>query len=96
MNHLTKYAITAALAVTGTVAAAAASSAMPMVSLAQPAAPALVEHVAWGCGPGWHPNPWGRCVPNRVVVYPGYYYGWHRPAYRVWHPHHVWHRRHHW
>jgi hypothetical protein len=90
MNYLTKYAITAALAVTGTVATVAASSAMP---LAQPAAPALVEHVAWGCGPGWHPNPWGRCVPYRVVVYPRYYYR-HDPAFYVGHPHHHWHRWH--
>jgi hypothetical protein len=94
MNYLTKYAITAALAVTGTVATVAASSAMPLVSLAQPAAPALVEHVAWGCGPGWHPNPWGRCVPYRVVVYPRYRY-WHGPAFYVGHPHHHWHRWHH-
>ncbi|WP_370880064.1 GCG_CRPN prefix-to-repeats domain-containing protein [Labrys monachus] len=27
----------------------------------------LVIKVAGGCGPGWHPNPWGRCVPNRRV-----------------------------
>ncbi|MBN9222669.1 MAG: hypothetical protein J0I79_32450 [Mesorhizobium sp.] len=95
MLHLTKYAITAALAVTGTVATAAASSAMPMVPLAQPAAPALVEHVAWGCGPGWHPNYWGRCVPYRVVVYPRYYWG--GPGYYYgWHPHHYWHRWRHW
>ena len=56
MNRLTKYAIAAALAVTGTVATVAASSATPMVPPA-PVAPALVEHVAWGCGPGWHHNP---------------------------------------
>ena len=94
MNRLTKYAIAAALAVTGTVATVAASSAMPMAPLA-PAAPALVEHVAWGCGPGWHPNPWGRCVPNHVVVYPRYHYR-HGPAFYVWHPHRHWHRWHRW
>ena len=92
MNYLTKYAITAALAVTGTAAMVAASSAMPLAPLA---APALVEHVAWGCGPGSHPNPWGRCVPNRVVVYPRYYYR-PGPAFYVWHPHRHWHRWHHW
>ncbi|TPN36617.1 hypothetical protein FKO01_08595 [Mesorhizobium sp. B2-3-3] len=95
MFHLTKYAITAALAVTGTVATTAASPAMPMVSLAQPAAPALVEHVAWGCGPGWHPNRWGRCVPYRVGVYPRYYY-WNGPGFHARHPHHRWHRWHRW
>jgi hypothetical protein len=29
---------------------------------------------AGGCGPGWHPNPYGECRPNRgpaVVVEPG-------------------------
>ncbi|RVD34098.1 hypothetical protein EN746_36480, partial [Mesorhizobium sp. M8A.F.Ca.ET.023.02.2.1] len=72
MNRLTQYAAAAVLALTGTAATVATSAAMPMV--AQPAAPALIEHVAWGCGPGWHPNPWGRCVPNRVVVYPRYRY----------------------
>jgi len=92
MNYLAKYAITAALAVTGTAATVAASSAMPLAPLA---APAVVEQVAWGCGPGWHPNPWGRCVPNRVVVYPRYY-NWHGPAYYAWHPHRHWHRWHRW
>ncbi|TPM92898.1 hypothetical protein [Mesorhizobium sp. B2-1-3A] len=92
MNYLAKYAITAALAVTGTAATVAASSAMPLAPLATPA---VVEQVAWGCGPGWHPNPWGRCVPNRVVVYPRYYY-WHGPAYYAWHPHRHWHRWHRW
>ncbi|WP_342107954.1 GCG_CRPN prefix-to-repeats domain-containing protein [Methylobacterium sp. SI9] len=24
----------------------------------------LIERVAGGCGPGFHPNPWGRCRPN--------------------------------
>ncbi|TXM92679.1 hypothetical protein FV232_04620 [Methylobacterium sp. WL30] len=24
----------------------------------------VIEHVAGGCGPGFHPNPWGRCRPN--------------------------------
>jgi hypothetical protein len=92
MNHLIKYAAAATLAVSGTVATAATSNAMPIVSVARPAAPALVEHVRWGCGIGWHPNRWGRCVPNRVVVRP--YYG-HGPAFYAWHPHHHWHRWHH-
>ncbi|RWF46625.1 MAG: hypothetical protein EOS46_16560 [Mesorhizobium sp.] len=93
MNRLTQYAAAAVLALTGTAATVATSAAMPMV--AQPAAPALIEHVAWGCGPGWHPNPWGRCVPNRVVVYPRYRY-WHGPAYYGWPPHRHWHRWHRW
>ncbi|TGQ56795.1 hypothetical protein EN836_03025 [Mesorhizobium sp. M1C.F.Ca.ET.193.01.1.1] len=91
MNGLTKYSLAAALAVGG-VATASAASAMPIAPVA---APAIVEHAAWGCGPGWHPNPWGRCVPNRRVIYPGYYY-WGGPSVYigpVWHP---WHRYHHW
>ena len=72
--------------------AAGAASAMPMAPVA---APTLVEHVAWGCGPGWHPNHWGRCVPNRRVAYPSYYY-WGGPSIYIgptWHP---WHRYHYW
>ncbi|TPJ27707.1 MULTISPECIES: hypothetical protein [unclassified Mesorhizobium] len=90
MNSLTKYSIAAALAIGGT-AAASAASAMPIAPVAP--SPALVEHVAWGCGPGWHPNHWGRCVPNRRVIYPGYYY-WGGPRVYigpVWHPYHRWH-----
>ena len=87
MNSLMKYSIAAALAIGGT-AVASAASAMPIAPVAQ--APAMVEQVAWGCGPGWHPNYWGRCVPNRRVVYPGYYY-WGGPRVYigpVWHHHH--------
>jgi hypothetical protein len=90
MNSLMKYSIAAALAIGGT-AAASAASAMPIAPVAP--APALVEHVAWGCGPGWHPNYWGRCVPNRRVIYPGYYY-WGGPRVYIgpaWHPYHRWH-----
>ncbi|TXN75522.1 hypothetical protein FV228_03625 [Methylobacterium sp. WL18] len=36
---------------------------------------ALIEHVARGCGPGFHPNPWGRCRPNDR----GYGYGYGGP-----------------
>lgn len=90
MNRLTRYSIAAAFAFGGTVAAGAAS-AMPIAPVT---APAVVEHVAWGCGPGWHPNPWGRCVPYRRVIYPGYYY-WGGPRVYigpVWHrPYHRWH-----
>ncbi len=91
MNRLIQYAAAATLALTGTVATAATSNAMPIVSLAQPVAPALVEHVRWGCGVGWHPNRWGRCVPNRVIVH-RYVHG---PVFHVWHPHDHW-QHHHW
>ena len=80
----------------GLIATVGASSAMTLAP-ASPAASALVQDVRWGCGPGWHPNPWGRCVPNRRVYYgrpvvryyghPRYYnhYGWHHGYY-----HHRW------
>ena len=45
---------------------------------------------AGGCGPGFHPTPWGVCRPNwgprpywgRPAVYGGYGYGRPRPVYR--------------
>lgn len=33
--------------------------------LSSPTQNDLVTTVAGGCGPGFHPNPWGRCVPFR-------------------------------
>jgi hypothetical protein len=63
---------------------------------AMPAAPlqgstGSLTQVGWRCGPGWHINPWGRCVPNRRFYGAWGYYGpgWH---HRYWHGH--WHR--HW
>jgi len=44
---------------------------------AMPLAPATtgadIIRVAGGCGPGFHPNPYGVCRPNRgpVIVAPG-------------------------
>lgn len=60
------------------------ASAMPLAGA--PAATGPIEQVRWGCGPGWHPNPWGRCVPNgyygpRPYYAPRPYYG-PRPYYR--------------
>jgi hypothetical protein len=80
-----KLVLAAALAAGGLVATAQASSAMTLAPQA-PAASSLVQDAAYGCGPGWHPNPWGRCVPNAryyrppVYIYrPPVYY--HRPYY---------------
>jgi hypothetical protein len=36
-----------------------------------------VERVAGGCGPGFHPNPWGICRPNLYGPRPY----WGRPVY---------------
>ncbi len=53
-------------------AGASPASAMPFAPASGDAP--LVQNVAWGCGPGWRPNRWGRCVPFGPV------YG--RPFYR--------------
>ncbi|WP_342361730.1 GCG_CRPN prefix-to-repeats domain-containing protein [Terrarubrum flagellatum] len=73
---------------------ASAAQAMPLAPVEQPAA---ITQVAWGCGPGWHPNPWGRCVPNRWG--PGYGFYRARPFYgpRPWYgPRYGWGWRRHW
>ena len=61
---------------------------------AMPAAPVSndmpIVNVAGGCGPGMHPNPWGRCVPfgwrrgpgEVVVVRPGFRRGWEGERWR--------------
>ena len=90
MNFPTKTILAATLAIAGLTATVQTSSAMSLGSAA-PAASPLVQDVAWGCGPGWHPNPWGRCVPYRgpVFVHPYYGHYWGHPGYR---PYHRWHR----
>ena len=69
----------AALSLVGAVCLAVSA----MAANAAPAAPAPASHqesnivqVAGGCGPGMHPNRWGRCVSGGY----GYYGG--RPAWR--------------
>lgn len=65
----------------------ASAQAMPISSLSDKVEP-TVQTVGWRCGgPGFHMNPWGRCVPNRRVYGPRFYggYGW---------GHRGWHRRH--
>jgi hypothetical protein len=72
---LSRYFLPFALADSTLMLSGADSQAMPM---AKPSAsPLPIETVGWRCGPGWHMNRWGRCVPNgRVII---------RPV-RVWHP----------
>ncbi|RJT38846.1 hypothetical protein D3227_15565 [Mesorhizobium waimense] len=81
---LTKHILPLALAAGTLMLSAAGSQAMPM---AKPTAASLpIESVGWRCGPRWHVNRWGNCVPNRYVRI--------RPI-RHWHPgfryHHRWH-----
>jgi hypothetical protein len=87
----------------------AASGASAFTPAPLPSAGAAIEEVAGGCGPGWHPNPWGRCVPHRYgggygfrdPYWGGGYYG-HRRHYDGWGGHRGWdgggwggHRHHH-
>jgi hypothetical protein len=65
MKHAKVLGMAAVLA--GSLGLATASQAAP-ISVAPLGAPdgnAAIERVAGGCGPGWHPNPWGECRPNR-------------------------------
>lgn len=63
----------------------AVAQAMPMAGAPAKTADG-VEQVAYGCGPGWRPGPYGRCVPmarpyyGRPIYRPPVYYG--RPVYR--------------
>ncbi|OCC02005.1 hypothetical protein BA190_26195 [Labrys sp. WJW] len=99
MKRIIQIAAIASLGLPGLAATTIGASAMPLASPAPASAP-LVQQVAWGCGPGWRPNIWGRCVPqypvysygsygwSRPVYYYGWGGGWHRPYYR--HPWHRW------
>ena len=60
MKVTSKILFAAAVALAG----ATSAQAMP-VTQGDEVASAAVETVGWRCGPGWHMNPWGRCVPNR-------------------------------
>jgi hypothetical protein len=53
------------LAVALALAAASSAQAMPIAQGDDVVAASPVQTVGWRCGPGWHVNPWGRCVPNR-------------------------------
>ncbi|WP_146172532.1 GCG_CRPN prefix-to-repeats domain-containing protein [Mesorhizobium helmanticense] len=79
---LTKHILPIALAAGTLMLSSTGSQAMPV---ARPGAAQIpVETVGWRCGPGWHINNWGNCVPNRRF----------RPVHR-WHRgvwfHHRWH-----
>jgi hypothetical protein len=66
---------------------AEAAGAMPIAPDAgAQAAGAPIETIGWRCGPGWHVNPWGRCVPGGYGYgYGGGYYA-PRPVYRPYAP----------
>ena len=90
----------AALTLIGSLAlagVAASANAAPAVPAPQPTSNLI--QVSGGCGPAYHPNGWGYCVPNHYgypVGYGGYYaphYG--GPYYGGGYYHH-WHHRWHW
>jgi len=45
-----------------------------------------IVQAAAGCGWGWHPNRWGRCVPNRYGYYTPrpYWRGSYAGGYGPW------------
>ncbi|MCE4222432.1 hypothetical protein HCU64_01595 [Methylobacterium sp. C25] len=77
MTHLKIFATAATLAA-GLGLATSASAAPLSPGLIGATDGANVERVAGGCGPGFHPNPWGVCRPNFYGPRP--FYG--RPVYR--------------
>ncbi len=66
----------------GLAVSAVSANAGPTVPvLATPQASNIVE-VGAGCGWRFHPNRWGRCVPNRYAYYqPRPYWNPYRPGY---------------
>ena len=63
MTATLRIAAVAAIFVAAT-AASGDASAMPAPRV-NSAAGAMIDEVAYGCGPGWRPNYYGRCVPMR-------------------------------
>lgn len=49
--------------VTAGLATATAANAAPL-GYGPPDAGVMIQRVAGGCCPGFHPNPWGHCRPN--------------------------------
>lgn len=52
-----------AAVIAGGLGFASAANAAP-IGVAPLAGEGLVQTVAGGCGPGFHPNPWGECRPH--------------------------------
>lgn len=84
--HRTMFSAAAALLMA--VVASQGANAFPLAS--PPSDNANITLVAGGCGPAFHRDPWGRCVPNYWGPRP-YAYGWHRCWVRptIWGPRRV-------
>ncbi len=63
---------TAAMGLIGALALVAAASANAAPAAPAPAGQQNIIAVAGGCGGGFHPNRWDRCVPNRYGYYRAY------------------------
>lgn len=90
----------------GSLGAAGAARAAPIRPAPLHAGAGDLARVGYWCGPGFHLNPWGRCIPNVRRFYgpgPAFYgprfYG-RRRFYRHysyhWHRNYRWHRSYHW
>jgi hypothetical protein len=65
----------------GLMAAATLANAAPAVPSSGTQQASNIVQIAGGCGPGFHPNRWGRCVPFRYGYGPRPYWrgGYARP-----------------
>lgn len=54
----------AAVVAAGLTTVTAANAAPFGAGFGPPEREVIIERVAGGCGPGFHPNPWGHCRPN--------------------------------
>jgi hypothetical protein len=87
MKNLAKAIVVASALFGAGLVGPGAANAMPVApAVGAQTATAPIETINWPCGPGWHANPWGRCVPNR------YYRPYYRPYYHPYYRRH-WHRR---
>ncbi len=64
MKFATKTIFLAAALLGASLVGAETAGAMPVAPVTGAAQNAPIEQAGWRCGPGWHANPWGRCVPN--------------------------------
>jgi hypothetical protein len=95
MNFFLNLGCRIAIAFGSMIAASVALNAMPNASLAR-VDTGSIKNVDWACGPGWHLNPWGRCVPDYWRRGGGWshgYYGY--PDYGGGGWHHKWHEHEH-
>src|ERR1700730_1659213 len=64
-----RLAALALVGVLGLLGAAASARAAPAIPNLGPQQDPNIIRVWGGCGWGFHPNPWGGCVPNRYGYY---------------------------